>query len=161
MSKVVQIKENGNLAVLLAHRSPTSANSQLVRELNGLASVDVSGVRCEVTKLESALAAVANIEAYMTPHRPEKVGELFRRWKFLFQRPYETSMEECSARVDMMSESMLDLPADCIMHVYNQSIKTFRILPPYSDVYGLIKTPYEKRKLYLDFFQNKVDELRK
>ena len=65
MSKVVQIKENGNLAVLLAHRSPTSANSQLVRELNGLASVDVSGVRCEVTKLESALAAVANIEAYM------------------------------------------------------------------------------------------------
>ena len=161
MTNIVPIKEESNIAVLLAHRSPTSANNQLVRELNGLASVDVSGVRCEVTKLESALAAVANIEAYMTPHRPEKVGELFRRWKFLFQRPYETSIDECSTLVDIMIESLIDLPADCIMHIYNQSIKSFRILPPYSDVYALVKKEYEMRKIYLELFQNKVDELQK
>ena len=62
-------------------------------------------------------------------------------------------------RVDAMIDNFQDLPADCIRYVYNQSIKTFRILPPYADVYALVKAQYESRKHYLDFFENKVDEL--
>ena len=113
------------------------------------------------TKLADALAAKANVEAYLTPHRPDRVRQLFSRWKYLFQRPYETSMDECSERVEIMIESLVDLPADCIMHIYNMSIKTFRILPPYSDVYGLVKAELERRRFYLDRFDYFVDQLQK
>tara|TARA_B100000925_G_C21893499_1_gene423908 strand:- start:318 stop:803 length:486 start_codon:yes stop_codon:yes gene_type:complete len=161
MSKVVSISEGGNVATLLSFRDPSRANAQLVRELNALSTVRVNGINIEVDKVPDAIAAVANIEAYLTPHKRERVEQLFSRWKYLFQRPYETSMDECSTRVDIMIESLIDLPADCIMHIYNQSIKSFRILPPYSDVYALVKKEYEMRKIYLELFQNKVDELQK
>ena len=161
MSKVVSISEGGNVATLLSFRDPSRANAQLVRELNALSTVRVNGINIEVDKLPDAIAAVANVEAYLTPHRPDKVRQLFTRWKFLFQRPYETSIDECSERVDIMIENMIEMPADCIMHIYNVSIKTFRILPPYSDVYGLIKTDLERRKYYLERFDYFVDELRK
>ena len=161
MSKVVSIGESGNVATLLSFRSPTKANDQLVRELNALGSVDIRVLDVSCTKLADALAAKANIEAYMTPHRPEKVRQLFSRWKYLFQRPYETSIDECGERVDIMIESLMEIPADCIMHIYNMSIKTFRILPPYSDVYGLIKPELERRKYYLDRFDYFIDQLQK
>ena len=161
MSKGVSIGEGGNGATLLTFRSPTKANDQLVRELNALQSVDINKLDVSCTKLSDALAAKANVEAYLTPHRPDRVRQLFSRWKYLFQRPYETSMDECSERVEIMIESLVDMPADCIMHIYNMSIKTFRILPPYSDVYGLIKPEYERRKFYLDRFDYFVDQLQK
>ena len=161
LTNIVPIKEDGNIATLLSFRSPARANEQLVRELNTLNSVDIRMLDVSCTKHEDAIAAKANIEAYLTPHRPDKVRQLFTRWKYLFQRPYETSMDECSERVDIMIESMMEMPADCIMHIYNVSIKTFRILPPYSDIYGLIKTDLERRKYYLERFDYFVDELRK
>ncbi len=161
MSKVVSIGEGGNVATLLTFRSPARANEQLVKELNALESVNVRMLDVSCTKLADALAAKANVEAYLTPHRPDRVRQLFSRWKYLFQRPYETSMDECSERVEMMIDSLVDIPADCIMHIYNVSIKTFRILPPYSDIYGLIKTDLERRKFYLDRFDYFVDQLQK
>ena len=161
MSKVVSIGEGGNVTALLKFRSPTETNTQLVKELNALESVSVNKLDVSCIKLADALAAKANVEAYLTPHRPDRVRQLFNRWKYLFQRPYETSMDECSERVEIMIESLVDMPADCIMHIYNMSIKTFRILPPYSDVYGLIKPEYERRKFYLDRFDYFVDQLQK
>lgn len=159
MSKVVSIEEGGNVATLLKFRSPAKANEQLVRELNALKSVNVRMLDVSCTKVADALAAKANVEAYLTPHRPDRVRQLFNRWKYLFQRPYETSMDECSERVEIMIESLVDLPADCIMHIYNMSIKTFRILPPYSDVYGLVKAELERRRYYYDKFDYFVDHL--
>ena len=161
MSKVVSIGEGGNITTLVSFRSPTKANEQLVRELNALGSVDGRVLDVSCTKLADALAAKANIEAYLTPHRPDRVRQLFSRWKYLFQRPYETSMDECSERVEIMIESLVDIPADCIMHIYNMSIKTFRILPPYSDVYGLVKAELERRRYYLDRFDYFIDQLQK
>ena len=161
MSKVVSIGEGGNVATLLTFRSPTKANEQLVKELNALESVSIRILDVSCTKLADALAAKPNVEAYLTPHRPYRVRQLFSRWKYLFQRPYETSMDECSERVEIMIESLVDLPADCIMHIYNMSIKTFRILPPDADVYGLVKAELERRRFYLDRFDYFVDQLQK
>ena len=159
MSKVVSIGEGGNVATLLTFRSPAKANEQLVRELNALKSANVRMLDVSCTKRADAIAAKANVEAYLTPHRPDRVRQLFSRWKYLFQRPYETSMDECSERVEIMIESLVDIPADCIMHIYNMSIKTFRILPPYSDVYSLVKAELERRRYYYDKFDYFVDHL--
>ena len=150
MSKVVSIDEGGNVATLLSFRDPSRANAQLVRELNALSTVRVNGINIEVDKLPDAIAAVAKCRSIS--NTTQRVEQLFSRWKYLFQRPYETSMDECSTRVDIMIESLIDLPADCIMHIYNQSLKSFRILPPYSDVYALVKKEYEMRKIYLELF---------
>ena len=87
MSKVVSIGEGGNVATLLTFRSPTKANEQLVKELNALESVSVRMLDVSCTKFADALAAKANVEAYLTPHRPDRVRQLFSRWKYLFQRP--------------------------------------------------------------------------
>ena len=71
MSKVVSISEGGNVATLLSFRDPSRANAQLVRELNALSTVRVNGINIEVDKLPDAIAAVANVEAYLTTQKRE------------------------------------------------------------------------------------------
>ncbi len=160
LNKIIQIvNDEQGKDFILSFKLPRQANIQLVKELNEIKTVEVKGIICSVETAEDAEKARKLCTWYLQPHNREKVEQYFNKWKWLFQRPYETSSQEMDMRVEAMIDNFEDLPADCIRYIYNQSIKSFRILPPYADVYALVKTEYESRKHYLDFFENKVDEL--
>ena len=158
MKKYKERKEKAR-ELLLSIPSPTMANINLVNDLNAIEGVTVTGLDIEIKDSNAATKAHDVLEIYLTPLTAEELKIKISKWKYLFYKPYNSTMEEVMERSEVMIEELAKLPADCVNYSLNMAIKNFKIFPSYSEIYGILKPHYERRLLYQNKIITKLDQL--
>ncbi len=159
-NKIHLVKDGeGAVELLLAFRTPTFANIKMKQELLDINGVNIDKVLITCTDSTAALKASDVMRVYMTPLDREHLESRIAKWKFLFYKPYNSTMEEVEQRSEAILEQLAVLPADCVHHALGMAIRNYKIFPSFSEVYAIMKNNVDERQNFVTQIDKRLDQL--
>ena len=149
----------GAIEYILSFRTPTFANIKMKQELNDIDGVEINGMIITCENSTAAMKASDVMETYLTPLGKEELASRISKWKYLFYKPYNSTMEEVEERSAAILEQLAELPADCVHHALGMAIRSYKIFPSFSEVFSIMKRNVEERQHFATQIDKRIDEL--
>ena len=159
-NKIHLVKDGvGAVELLLSFRSPTYANIKMKQELSDIDGVEVDKLIITCRDSTAALKASDVIQVYMTPLDKTELASRISKWKYLFYKPYNSTMEEVEERSAAILEQLAELPADCVHHALGMAIRNYKIFPSFSEVFAIMKNNFNERQHFATQIDKILDQL--
>ena len=152
-NKIHLVKDGvGAVEYILSFRTPTFANIKMKDELREIDGVEINGTLITCQDSTAAMKASDVLQTYLTPMNISK-------WKYLFYKPYNSTMEEVEERSQAILEQLAELPADCVHHALGMAIRTYKIFPSFSEVFAIMKNNVNERQNFATQIDKILDQL--
>lgn len=159
-NKIHLVKDGvGAVEYILSFRTPTFANIKMKDELKEINGVEINGVLITCQDSTAAMKASDVLQTYLTPMNKAELATRISKWKYLFYKPYNSTMEEVEERSQAILEQLAELPADCVHHALGMAIRTYKIFPSFSEVFGIMKNNVNERQNFATQIDKILDQL--